>query len=115
MTEFDYMAIAERYCRFLEAAKITGDEYAENLLTSCVTYPEVDEKTARRIAGTIPDSVRERVEHEISKVLDASYRFPTLHYGGPGPSAEVREETRQLYEARIRVCANLLEKTLNTR
>ena len=114
MTEFDYLTIAERYCRFLEAAKITDDEYAENFLTSCVTYPEIDEATAHKIAGTIPDSVRERVAREISKILDASYRFPTLHYGGPGPSAEVREETRQLYEARIRVCAALLAKTLKT-
>lgn len=114
MTVSDYLALAERYCRFLEAAKITDDEYAENLLTSCVTYPEIDENTAHKIAATIPDSVRERVEREISKVLSESYRFPTPQYGGPGPSAEVREETRQLYESRIRVCATLLARTLNT-
>lgn len=91
-----YISTAQKFARFFVASKITLDEYAENLLGSCVCYPEVDDTTAQELAATIPRIAHERLHQEIAKILHPNYRFPELHYGGPGPSDEVRESTRRL-------------------
>jgi hypothetical protein len=110
----DYISTAHKFARFFIASKITVDEYAENLLSSCISYPEVDGTTAQELAATIPENAHERLHREIASILNPNYRFPDLHYGGPGPSNEVRESTRRLYEDRIRACASLLMKALKT-
>jgi hypothetical protein len=110
----DYISTAQKFARFFIASKISVDEYAENLLSSCVCYPEVDDTTAQELAATIPEVARERLQREIATILRPNYRFPELHYGGPGPSNELRESTRRLYQDRIRACASLLTKALKT-
>jgi hypothetical protein len=110
----DYISTAQKYASLFTAAKITVDEYAENLLSYCVCYPEIDDPTAHVLAATIPEIARERIHCEIAKILSPKYRFPELHYGGPGPSNDVRESTRRCYEDRIRACASLLTKALKT-
>ncbi len=110
----NYISVAQKFARFFIASKITVDEYAENLLGSCVCYPEVDGTTAQELAATIPEIAHERLHQEIAKILNPNYRFPELHYGGPGPSNEVREGNRRLYEFRIRACASELTKAMKT-
>lgn len=109
-----YVARAEKFSRVLLLDKITVDEYAENLLSSHAGLPEIDESTARAVAVTIPEIAREAIGQEIAKVLAPDYRFPDLHYGGPGPSPEMREETRRLYESRVRTYALALASALGT-
>lgn len=111
----NYLSTAQKYSRLLIAGKITINEYAENLLNSCVGESEMDDTIARAIAVAVPDVARERLDQEIAKILDASYRYPKLHFGGPGPSEEVREEKRRLYETRIRAFAAALAKALGSR
>ncbi len=111
-SQADYIKLARKFGRFVVASKVSVEEYAENLLTSCVTYSEIDEESARLIAREVPPIARERLMAEVSRVLAPDYRFPELHYGGPGPNKEHREERRRTYEARIRAYAALLSKAL---
>ena len=108
MSHSDYITTAQKFSRLLVNSIITVDEYAENLLNSCVCLPEIDGTTAHAVATTVPEIARERLNQEIEMVLASNYRFPELHYGGPGPSQELREEMRHLYETRIRACASAL-------
>ena len=110
----NYIARVQKLTTLFTASRITLDEYAENLLLSCVTYPEVDELTAREVAASIPQTAQVRVQQEIEKILAPSFRFPDLHYDGPGPSPELRENKRCVYEIRIRWCSRALKQAMTT-
>ena len=113
MSNSEYIKTANKYKRLLLDSKINIDEYAENLITSCVLMPEIDRTTAHLIAASVPEIARESLGQKIARVLASNYRFPELQYGGSGPSQEVREEIRRLYQARIQACASALISALN--
>lgn len=108
----DFITVARKLGRFVTNSKITPDEYAENLLLRCTTCLEIDEETARLVASEVPTIARDRLIEEISRVIGPNYRYPELHYDGPGPSEECREEQRRVLEIRIRAFATQLGRTL---
>ena len=110
----DYVRTAKKYARCVAASKITVDEYAENLLDSCALLSEFDDVTTQAVAESVPELARDRLVLEVQKVLAPSYRYPELHFGGPGPSPEDREKLRVLYENRIRLFAGALGEALRS-
>ncbi len=111
-SQADYIGVARKPVRFATVSTITLEEYAENLLGRCVTYPDINEATARLVASEVPAIVRNRLILEISRVLGPRYRYPPLHYDGRGPSEEDREIQRLAYEAKICACAAQLRNAL---
>src|SRR5262245_6411943 len=109
-----YIQLALKYSRFLALPKITVDEYAYNLLESCVLLEEFDNATVQAVAASVPGVARERVIEEIGTLLAPDSRFRDLSYGGPGPSPELREQQRTLYEKRIQAFAVALLEAMRT-
>jgi len=102
-----FLNIAIRLGRFLDASKITVDEYATNLVELSSLY-DWDDATVESVAASVPKLARNRIADELSTVLTPDYRHPELHYGGPGPTREEREGIRLHNEKRIQAFAAAL-------
>ena len=90
-----------KYQKFATMGKILPNEYAENLLElNCVDPSQLTDEICY-VAWSVPLLATQAMDAQIAKVLSPSYRFRDLHYGGPGPSEGVREQTRNEYEKRV--------------
>ena len=98
-----------KYQTFATVGKILPNEYAENLLELNCADPSPLTDEICNVAWSVPLPVKQAIDAQIAKVLSQSYRFRDLHYGGPGPSDKVREQTRKEYEKRVIAFATRLQ------
>jgi hypothetical protein len=108
-----YVSTALKFARLASVSKISLDEYAFNLLDSSALLSEFNDSTVQAVVDSVPGVARMRLIDEIAKVVAPGWQLRDIHYGGPGPGRVQREQTRRLYESRIRAFAEALGKELS--
>ncbi len=99
----------QKLARFTEINKVTPQEYAENLFYSVAILETVDIRDVKSVLNSIPSNALSALLNHIATILANDYRFPDLHYGGVGPTAEERERIRLQYQNRLKDFAGRLD------
>jgi hypothetical protein len=106
-----FLKTVRKFRRLLDQGKITAVEFADDMVRSSAGISEFDDRTITEIAAEIPAIALAPLHRSIARVLAPDYRY-VLHFGGPGPTPEVRERMRQAYEARIQSFAAAMSAKL---
>jgi hypothetical protein len=100
----------QKLTSFASLRKLTPQEYAENLFYTIVTFETVNADEIDCVFESVPEHARSALVDHIDVMLADDFRYPDLHYGGPGPSDEERERLRLIFQQRAKAFANLLRE-----
>lgn len=112
MQHINFALYVQKLARFTEVNKITPQEYAENLFFNVAMLEAVDVEDVEIVLSSIPSNALSTLRNHIATILAHDYRFPQLHYGGVGPTAEERERIRLQYQTRVKDFAGRLDSEL---
>lgn len=114
ISEAEYIEKAQKLARLTVKGVVTAEEYANNVLEYCALLPEFNPHTVAIVAKSVPTMAHDALIGVTARILHPDYEYPTVHFGGPGPSAAERERIRQIHGNRIHAFAAALLEVLQT-